>query len=93
MVGFQGKSDLNWTCGILSMGAAGPRGKSLVLASWPWGAPPHPPPSPSRDSSLTDLLLLSRPGPSMVAMGVICSWSGEREETSMGLCTIESIGL
>ena len=73
---------LNWTCGILSMGAAGPRGKSLVLASWPWGAPPTPhppplaPPSPSRDPSLTDLLLLSWPGPvlpSMVAMGVICS--------------------
>ena len=29
----------------------------------------------------------------MVVIGVIGSWSGEVEETSMGLCTIESIGL
>merc|ERR1719500_601540 len=31
---------LNWTCGILSMGAAGPRGKRRTFASWLWGTPP-----------------------------------------------------
>ena len=104
-------NNLNWTCGILSMGAAGPRGKRRTFASWLWGTPPPwlcwwtppppwwtPPPQlwcppyPADSSAppTTDLLPLSWPGavlPSMVEMGVRWSWSGEREETSMGLWT------
>ena len=80
--------NLKWTCDILSMGAAGPRGKTRTLVatcfSWWTTSGLSSPKESSSDLSLPW---------SMVASEVTWSWPGDMEETSIGPCTIESIEL